>query len=70
MNRIYQGKVTHVEITNPDKHAPRLLSASNPVPRSREREMPLAHRMGEGGRRLGEGSRQPDEVNTTNPKLL
>lgn len=22
MNRIYQGKVTHVETANPDKHAP------------------------------------------------
>ncbi|MBI2925092.1 MAG: hypothetical protein HYY24_05235 [Verrucomicrobia bacterium] len=28
MNRIYQGKVTNVEIANPDKHAPRILSAS------------------------------------------
>jgi hypothetical protein len=29
MNRIYQGKVTNVEIANPDQHAPRILSASN-----------------------------------------
>jgi len=26
-----------------------ILSASNDVPRSRERELPFAHRMGEGG---------------------
>jgi hypothetical protein len=31
------------------------LAAANAVPRSREREMSLAHRMGEGGRRSGEG---------------
>jgi hypothetical protein len=28
MNRIYQGKVTTVEIANPDQHAPGILSAS------------------------------------------
>jgi len=49
MNRIYQGEVTNVEIANPDQHAPRIRSASNAIPRSRERETPLAHRMGEGG---------------------
>jgi hypothetical protein len=38
MNRINQGKVTHAEIANPDRHAPRSLSASTAVPPSRERE--------------------------------
>lgn len=56
MNRIYQGKVTAVEIP-----APHILSASIPFSAS-DGEMPLAHRMGEGGRRPGEGLRLPDEV--------
>ncbi|MBI4327463.1 MAG: hypothetical protein HY674_19700 [Chloroflexi bacterium] len=30
MNRIYQGKVTNVEIANPDTHAQPILSASIP----------------------------------------
>ncbi len=61
MNRIYQGKVTHVEIANPDQHAPHILSASIPFSASHS-ETPLAHRLGEGGRRPGEGERKPDEV--------
>jgi hypothetical protein len=44
MNRIYQGKVTNVEIANPA-----ILSASNAAPRSRERETVAAGRVRDDG---------------------
>jgi hypothetical protein len=49
MNRIYQGKVTNVEIANPDQHASHILSASTAIPRPRERERVVEDRVSVAG---------------------
>jgi hypothetical protein len=47
--------MSHLEPAEAAENRNFSVAASNAVPRSREREMSLAHRMGEGGRRSGEG---------------